>query len=325
MFAIDRLRRNALLCLLGLATVLSAGAAAENTAGPQKVILVTGASTGIGRNIAERLAGEGYFVYAGARKPADISALSEIPNIRGIRLDVTIQGDIDAALRTVRDAGRGLHGLVNNAGVIVIGPMAETPESDLDFVFDVNVYGPYRVSRTFAPLLIESKGRILNISSMAGIVTGPAYGAYSMSKHAVEAFSDALAVEMRGTGVRVSAIAPGAYRSSGAASYCRRRAAQGYDPEASLFPELAKDIAALCDEDASNQYPEPDLVADTVLEALTSPSPRDHYLAAPDQDQVSYVVRDIIQDLVEINTGHAFSYSRDELIDMLDAALDTVD
>ena len=226
MFAIGHLRSIAAVCLLGLVPALLPGPVMGNAAGSQKAVLVTGASTGIGRNIAERLAGEGYFVYAGARKPEDISALSEIPNIRGIRLDVTIQGDIDAAVETVKAAGRGLHGVVNNAGVIVIGPMAEIPEVELDFVFDVNVYGPYRVSRAFAPLLIESQGRILNISSMAGIVTGPAYGAYSMSKHAVEAFSDALAIEMRSAGVRVSAIAPGAYKSNGAASYCRRRAAQ---------------------------------------------------------------------------------------------------
>jgi NAD(P)-dependent dehydrogenase (short-subunit alcohol dehydrogenase family) len=289
--------------------------------GIQKAILVTGASSGIGRKIAERLAGEGHFVYAGARKTADIAELNSIENMQGIRLDVTVQTDIDAAVESIASAGRGLHGVVNNAGVIVIGPMAEIPESELDFVFDVNVYGPYRLVRAFTPMLIESSGRIVNISSMAGIVTGPAYGAYSMSKHAVEAFTDSLAREMSKVGVSVSAVAPGAYRSKGAASYCRRRAALGYEPGDSLFPELARDIAALCDRDASKDFPEPDPVADAVLHALLSAEPRAHYLATPDQLQAGYVIRDVINDLVVLNGGHRFSYSRDELVRILDERL----
>lgn len=304
-----------------LATPLPTGAALAGDGQQQKAVLVTGASTGIGRNIAERLAAEGHFVYAGARKPGDIEALSRIENIQGVRLDVTIQADIDAAVEMIRSAGRGLYGIVNNAGVIVIGPMAEIDESDLDFVFDVNVYGPYRVTRAFAPMIVQSKGRITNISSMAGIATGPAYGAYSMSKHAIEAFTDSLAQEMREVGVHVSAIAPGAYHSNGAASYCRRRNEKAYDPDKSLFPELAGEIAALCGNGEKIQYPEPDPVADAVLLALFADNPKEHYLAAPDQQQVGYVIRDVIQDLVELNGDQPFSYSRDELVSMLDEAL----
>ena len=189
---------------VALPFVVSPAAATEP--GSQKAVLVTGASTGIGRKIAERLAAEGHFVYAGARKEQDLEALSAIENIQGIRLDVTIQADIDAAVETVRAGGKGLHGIVNNAGVVVMGILAETDESELDFVFDVNVYGPYRIVKAFAPLIIESKGRISNISSMAGIASPPAYGVYSMSKHALEAFSDSLAVEMGTVGVHVSVI-----------------------------------------------------------------------------------------------------------------------
>ena len=99
----------------------------------QKAVLVTGASTGIGRNIAERLASEGYFVYAGARKEKDLEELNQIENVQSIRLDVTVQEEIDAAVATVTDAGRGLYGVVNNAGVAVIGPMIEVKEDDLEF------------------------------------------------------------------------------------------------------------------------------------------------------------------------------------------------
>jgi len=122
----------------------------------QRAVLVTGASTGIGRNITERLAAEGYFVFAGARKDADLAELDAIDNVKAVRLDVTSQEDIDAAVETVRDEGKGLYGLINNAGVAVVGPLSQTPDSNLHFVFDVNVGGVVRVTRAFAPMLIES-------------------------------------------------------------------------------------------------------------------------------------------------------------------------
>ena len=140
----------------------------------QKAILVTGASTGIGRNIAETLAAEGYYVYAGARKDKDLAELNAIENVQSIRLDVTSQEDIDAAVETVRKGGKGLYGLVNNAGVAVFGGLTQTPDSDLDWVFDVNVYGVVRVTRAFAPMIVEQKGRITTTGSIAGILSGSA-------------------------------------------------------------------------------------------------------------------------------------------------------
>ena len=89
----------------------------------QKAILITGASTGIGRNMAETLAAEGHFVYAGARKQVDLDALNAIDNVQGVRLDVTVQEEINAAVETVRIGGRGLYDLVNNAGVYISGPI----------------------------------------------------------------------------------------------------------------------------------------------------------------------------------------------------------
>ena len=193
---------------VGLAESGSTGAAA------QKAVLVTGASTGIGRKIAETLAENGYFVYAGARKQRDLDALSEMEKVQAIRLDVTKQDEIDAAVTAVRDAGRGLYGLVNNAGVAGNGgPLSEFDVEDTKWIFDVNVFGVQRVTSAFAPLIIESKGRITTIGSIGGIVSGAFWGPYSMSKHAIEAYTDALAEEMKQFDVQVSIIEPGRYNS----------------------------------------------------------------------------------------------------------------
>jgi NAD(P)-dependent dehydrogenase (short-subunit alcohol dehydrogenase family) len=180
---------------------------------PQKAVLITGASTGIGRHATEYLAAEGYFVYAGARKAADIDALNKIDNVMAVRLDVTVWDEINAAVALIEAEGRGLWGVVNNAGVNVVAPLIEIDESELNFLFDVNVYGPYRITKAFAPLIIEAQGRIVNISSISGILSGGGYGIYSMSKHAIEAYTDSLAMEMDQLGVKVSAIEPGNYSS----------------------------------------------------------------------------------------------------------------
>ncbi len=305
--------------LLTLLAVSIPGLAADSTT--QKAVLVTGASSGIGRNIAARLAAEGYFVYAGARKNKDLEALSSLENIQGVRLDVTVQSDIDAAVKTVEAGGRGLHGIVNNAGVVVMGLLAETEESELDFIFDVNVYGPYRIVKAFAPLIVASEGRITNISSLAGIVSPPAYGVYSMSKHAIEAFTDSLAFEMGTVGVHVSAIAPGAFNSNAVAANCERRRKQGYDASRSLFPLLAGELAALCADDITTRFPEPDPVADAVLDALFSESPKARYLAPSDPRQAEGVLRNLLTDLVELRNANSYNYSRDELVEMLDQVL----
>src|SRR6267143_628027 len=179
-----------LMVIASVDTAMAADTASAPTPTAQKAVLVTGASTGIGRTITERLAKEGYVVYAGARKEQDLKDLNAIPSVRSLRLDVTSAGDIAAAVDTVTRAGRGLYALVNNAGVGLGGPLIEMKEEDFHFLMNVNLYGPYRVTKAFSPLIVASKGRITTIGSISGILTGPHSGAYSMSKHAIEAFSD---------------------------------------------------------------------------------------------------------------------------------------
>lgn len=286
----------------------------------QKAVLVTGASTGIGRNIAERLASEGYFVYAGARKEKDLEALNQIENVQSIRLDVTIQEDIDAAVATVTDAGRGLYGVVNNAGVAVIGPMIEVKEDDLKFQFDVNVYGPYRITKAFSPLIIAEQGRITTIGSIAGTLSSPFVGPYTMSKHAIEAYTDSLAGEMAKFGVKVSVIEPGNYRSAISQSLKKRMDSRRHSIEGSLFEEEQSEFMDRIGSDRS-QYKDPDEVSDAAMHALFDENPMRRYMVVPNEGEARMTIRKAMQELVQLNQWQAYKYDRDALIAILDEAL----
>lgn len=308
-----------------LAFTLSSAGAIGKEATPagtnqQKAVLVTGASSGIGKKIAELLAAKGHFVYAGARKDRDLAALNKMANTQAIRLDVTVQADIDAAVATIMREGRGLHGVVNNAGVAIVAPLIEVSESDLDFIFDVNIYGPYRITKAFAPLLIESKGRISNISSISGFGSGMLFGPYSMSKHALEAYNDSLAKEMARFDVRVSAIEPGTYRSQIGKTLVKRLRQGNGDGGASLYEEDMQRMIGYMDGDPEAE-PEPDAVAEAVLHALFDDNPKARYMVVPAQDQADWTVRKALTEMVELNQDHPYSYDRDALIRMLDEVL----
>ena len=308
------------------ACVIVAGFATPSIAdeaAAQKAVLITGASTGIGRNAAEKLAAEGYFVYAGARKAADIEELNKIENVLAIRLDVTSQDEIDAAVKLIEGEGRGLWGVVNNAGVNVVGPLIELEESDLDFLFDVNIYGPYRVTRSFAPMIIESKGRIVNISSISGTLSGPGYGIYSASKHALEAFTDSLKREMDELDVKVSAVEPGNYKSQIGLTRCQRMVDDSDQSSYTYFEEYRVKSLQRCKDrlsssDEESQGAEPDRVADAIQHALFDENPKEHYLVVPNQDEARWTITKAFEELLSLNQDHEYSYSREELIAIMD-------
>lgn len=311
---------SAWIAIAFLCFTASAGAA---EAEGQKAVLITGASSGIGRNAAEHLARAGYFVYAGARKDADIEALNKIENIMAVRIDVTRQDQVDAAVALIRKQGRGLWGLVNNAGVNVVAPMIEAEQSELEFLFDVNVYGVFRVTKAFAPLIIESHGRIVNISSISGVLSGGGYGLYSASKHAVEAFTDSLAREMEELGVFVSAVNPGNYASEIGLTRCKRRLEDKDAKPYVYFEARRQEMLAGCRErleaGIQGEGVAPDAVAAAIEQALFDEKPRERYLVVPNQEEAGWTMAKIMEEMLALNVGHEYSYTRDELVELMDA------
>ena len=176
-------------------------------------VVVTGSSTGIGEACALELDRRGFRVFAGVRNQADGQRLQAKGSTRlvPIRLDVTNDEAILAAAALVAESCKdGLAGLVNNAGIVVAGPMELVPLAELRKQLEVNVVGQVAVTQAFLPLLRKAKGRIVNIGSLNSRITSPYLGAYAASKHALSAITDALRMELRTWGIQVSLIEPGA-------------------------------------------------------------------------------------------------------------------
>lgn len=262
------------------------------TATSIRAVVITGASTGIGAACARHLDALGFTVFAGVRREQDGAALvtSISQRIRPILLDVTDSASIAAAAQVVEQTlatiapNVGLAGLVNNAGIAVPGPIEAVPLADARRQLDVNVLGPMAVTQAFLPLLRIGRGRIVNMSSIAGLAATPFLGWYGASKFALEALTDALRMELQPWGIEVCSIEPGAIatpiweRSAGLAEQVSRAA----DPERLALYETA--LARVRDviQQAAGRAIAASAVAQVVGEALTVLRPKTRYLVGTD-------------------------------------------
>ncbi len=308
------------LLQLAAAAVLVFSAPQDGVADDHKSILVTGASTGIGRHLAETLAENGYHVYAGARKEKDLAALSAIDNITAVKLDVTRQDQVDAVAELIAEKGTGLYGLVNNAGVGGGGEVVDTPIEDQTFVYRVNVEGVYRTTKAFAPMVMEAKGRIVTTGSIAGTISGfPGFSAYSGSKHWIEAYTDGLASEMEPHGVFVSVVEPGNYKSNIRRSSVARRMEQTKAAGGEVSEDMKKAYEATAERELS--YKEPDEVSEAFMHALFDDEPLRRYVVVPNEEEQAFTIRTKVTELVQLNEWGPYSYSRDQLVELLDQVL----
>lgn len=180
----------------------------------QDIVIVTGASSGIGEATARDLARRGFHVLAGVRRDEDADAIRG-PGIEPVILDVTKPDDVRALADRVRDdpQGRAVRAVVNNAGIGVNAPVEVFALDDWRRLFEVNFFGHVAIIQALLPALIRSKGRVVNISSVGGKVAMATYGPYASTKFALEAVSDALRREVEPLGVKVIVIEPGAVRT----------------------------------------------------------------------------------------------------------------
>ena len=181
----------------------------------KKTVFITGGAGGLGASAASYLAEEGWRVFAGDFDDAALAVIGKKPSVTPVHLDVTDTASVEAARSLVEKNAGGLDGLVNFAGILAVGSMVDIDEETLRRVLDVNVMGTFRVNRAFFPLVLARKGRIVNISSETGWQSGmPFNGAYGMSKHAIEAYSDSLRRELASLGVKVVKVQPGPFKTA---------------------------------------------------------------------------------------------------------------
>jgi NAD(P)-dependent dehydrogenase (short-subunit alcohol dehydrogenase family) len=253
-----------------------------------RYVVITGTSSGIGETCVRSLDRAGFTVFAGVRRPEDGEALLRQASgkLRPILLDVTDPAAIEAARAQVAaEVGdAGLYGLVNNAGIAVAGPLELLPLDEIRRQLEINVIGVVAMTQAFLPLLRQARGRIVNMSSIAGRAATPFLGAYCGSKFALEAMTDALRLELARWGIRVVLIEPGAIRSKiwERSTFSATKVLTSIEPAClSLYEPQLHRMQDVLGRAAQRAIPA-EAVAQAVREALLSTRPKLRYLVGTD-------------------------------------------
>ena len=232
------------------------------TKGPRRVVLITGASSGIGRATAELLAAQGYGVFGGVRSAATTRPLA---GVEVLPLDVRDEASVKTCVDEVRSRAGRIDVLINNAGVNLVGAVEETSISQAQALFDTNVLGVLRMIQAVLPdMRRQGSGQIVNISSILGFIPAPFMGVYASTKHAVEGLSESLDHEVRAFGIRVVLIEPHYVRTNLDTS-----AAQAEGRIDAYAPQRQRTAAVITRD--TNAAPEPKLVAEEVLRSIEGP------------------------------------------------------
>lgn len=253
-------------------------------------ILVTGASSGIGRHAAEELRGLGFLVYGTYRNADDRKSLLR-SGVVPVEMEVTSRASIDTASsfvsRDLEARGASLFALINNAGVGAEGPLEVLPVSEVRFIFSVNVFGLLDVTQSFLPLLragssLHGSARVVNVGSLAGITSQKLNGAYHASKWSVEALTDSLRQELRPQGIAVSVLEPGAVESGIAGKLLEKNegmyGAMGAEMRA-LYGGMIEVRERQVGKAGTLASPR-QVTTDAILHAVTSGQPQERYVVA---------------------------------------------
>lgn len=252
------------------------------------VALVTGASSGIGLVTAQALARAGYRVFGTSRKP-----VADRPDFTMLVCDVTDQASVDQLVAAiVRQAGR-IDVVVNNAGVGLLGGAEESSIAQVQRLFDVNVFGVVRVVNAVLPIMRGQKGgRIVNMSSILGLIPSPYNGFYASTKHAIEGYSESLDHEVREFGIRVVMVEPGVTRTAFEENLTRA------DRPMAIYAEGRSRSEGLMRAWVEAGDP-PQVVADAVVKAAMAKAPKLRYSAGPQSNQVRALRRYMPEALVD--------------------------
>lgn len=270
------------------------------------VVLITGCSTGIGRDMADELIRRGYAVVATARKP---ETMDNLPADLRLPLDVTDPKSVEQAItETMQKFGR-IDVLINNAGYGPRGMVEEIPVDNVQAVYDVNVFGVLRMIHSVAPIMRrQGNGRIINISSIAGRVVTPINGVYSSTKFALEALSDALRWELAPFGVFVVLIEPGLINTNFSGTFQKQGVSNEqitHSPYKPLYEKITRYSTRM-----RGSGSEPGVVTRAMLKAITSPRPKARYLAGVNlPSRLLLTLRDHIWDPV---ASRIFRFKKEE-------------
>lgn len=247
----------------------------------QRSILITGCSSGIGLHAAEALKDQGFRVFAAARKTEDVEMLRK-KGLDAVQLDVNDDQSIRQAVKTITDATGGtLDALFNNAGFLVAGAVEDLDRDLIRAQFETNVYGPMELIRQVLPIMRrQGHGRIVQNSSILGVVTIPYYSAYNASKFALEGFSLTLRQELAGTNIHVSIINPGPIQSDlrdNAHKIFRDTVVQIQTGQHKKTYEKLEDTYFKAQSASGRLKQHPQAVVKKLLHALNSSNPKIHY------------------------------------------------
>ena len=269
-------------------------------ASDRKVVLVTGASSGLGRATAVMLAGQGHRVFGTSRRPSS----GVLPGVEMLVLDVREDASVDEAVRGVLNRAGRIDVLVNNAGYLLSGAIEETTIEEAKAQFDTNFFGAVRMVGAVLPSMrAHGGGRIVNIGSLAGLIGVPFEGFYSASKHAIEGYTASLRHEVRPFGIHVSMVEPGFFRSElSGAKQAPALAAPGY--------EAARGRAMASFEAAIDHGPDPALVAAAIARIIVTQGPRLHYRVGRDAAWVPVMMALLPQTMFERGLRRRFRLDR---------------
>lgn len=244
----------------------------------KKVVVISGASSGIGLAIAARLGELGHTVFAGARQAEDIDRLCFLNNVHGVRLDITIPDEVLALARRVEASAGCVDVLVNNAGTPGWGAVMDRPLEYFRKIMEVNLFGHIQMVQTFYPLLKKSHSSpiIINMSSQGGNYAFPFWSPYHMSKWALQAFSDSLRRELLPVGIRVAVIQPGAVASDAFRNQRGEFAAYQAEKPSEFTARAVRFLGAVFS-DTTRKEKVPQVVVDAVLHAIFNKKYRLYY------------------------------------------------